>query len=118
MKFRIVEDDTDKLLIFRRLSENNLVEIGVHRVLFGYRVKAGFANEGFCYLDWCAGGNWKDVERLYSLCYAILSKRDENRNCFDELPGTSIIKPFYLDLDFVEKVSKEAGDFELIILKD
>jgi hypothetical protein len=116
MKFKIVENDMDKLLTFRILSENNMVEIGVYRTLFGWRVRAGFANEGVCYLDWCAGSNWKDVERLYSLCYAILSKRSEDKCCFDGLPGSSTIKPFYLDLDFLEKISKEAGYFELLSL--
>ena len=51
MKFKIVENDMDKLLTFRILSENNMVEIGVYRTLFGWRVRAGFANEGVCYLE-------------------------------------------------------------------
>lgn len=94
-----------------RVSENNYVRIGVYRVMFGFRVRAGFCHDSFeCVLDWCGGGNWKDVERLYSLCVAVLSNRDETPDCFDGLPRMSRIKPFYLDQDFVKVVGNLAGD--------
>ena len=117
MELISVEDDEDKGLTYRKESKSGLIEIGVFRVMFGWRVRAGFVNSfGGCELDWCAGGNWNDVERLYSLCLAILSKRDENHECFKGIPLYSQIKPFYMDRSFLEIVSKEAGDFELLKL--
>ena len=100
----------------RLVSENGLVEMGTYRVLFGWRVRAGFCGSSCCALDWCAGGNFTDAERLYSLCKAILEKRPEDRSCFDGLPPHSEIKPFFLDPAFMEIVSREAGEFELISL--
>lgn len=122
MKFNSAPDDLHNTMLFhRKVSENGLVEMGVYRVMFGWRVRAGFVDDiGFCVLDWCGGGNWTDVERLYSLCFAILSDREENRQCFDDLPPVSMVKPFYLDLDFVKVVGEKAKchstEFKLLTL--
>ena len=116
MKLSYAPDDLGTMLFHRQVSENGLVEIGVYRVAYGWRVRAGFVGEYCCVLDWCGGGNWKDVERLYSLCYAILSDREESRDCFEGIPPHSTVKPFYLDLDFVKIVGRLAGDFNLMVL--
>ena len=117
MEMKLANDDPNTMMFHRRVSENEIVEMGVYRVMFGYRVRAGIVGSPFCHLDWCGGGNWKDVERLYSLCYAILSSREESKKCFDGLPPVSQIKPFYNDFDFVRTLSQQAGEFELISLE-
>jgi hypothetical protein len=105
------------MLYYRLISESGLVEMGVWPVMFGYRVRAGFAGSMFVALDWCAGGNWPDVERLYSLCRAILTRRPDDHSCFDGLPGSSQVKPFFRDRAFTDAVVREAGgDVELIRL--
>lgn len=105
-------------LTHRLVSENQLVHMGIWKVMFGHRVRAGFVDDKCgVSLDWCGGANWKDVERLYSLAKAILEKRAEDRNCFAGLPGFSVVKPFVLDLDFVKVVSEAAGDFQLVQLE-
>lgn len=118
MKFKSAPEDAYNKMFHRHVSENELVEIGVYRVAYGWRVRAGFLGDPCVCLDWCGGGNWADVERLYSLCFAVLLKREENIHCFEGLPSHSMIKPFYLDLDFVQIVGKEAGDFQLMTLKN
>ena len=117
MKFKPAPEDAWTMMFHRLVSENELVEFGVYRVAYGWRVRAGFTNEPCVWLDWCGGGNWADVERLYSLCFAILSNREENRECFQGLPSYSTVKPFYLDLKFLEVVGKQAGDFQLMTLE-
>jgi hypothetical protein len=118
MKFTPAEDDDSRTMMTHRLvSENQLIEIGVYRVAYGWRVRAGFVNASCCELDWCGGSNWKDVERLYSLCYAVLEKIDESKSAFIGLPGSSRVKPFYHDLEFVGFVGNLAGDFEMIKLE-
>ena len=72
------DDPYETMMTNRLVSENGLVEMGVYRVLYGYRVKAGFVGDAGSVLDWCGGGNWKDVERLYSLCKAILERKSES----------------------------------------
>lgn len=110
-------DDLHHTMLFHRLvSQNGLVEFGVYRVVYGWRVRACFVGDCGATLDWCGGGNWKDVERLYSICHAILVQREESRECFDGIPPWSHIKPFYLDLEFVKKVGRLAGDFPLLTL--
>lgn len=120
MVFHEVPDDFDTMLFCKMESQNNLVEIGVHRVFFGYRVRAGFVRSmGGCALDWCGGGNWDDVQRLYSIAVAVLSQRQENRDCFKGIPSISQIKPFYLDTVFTEQVIKLAGpDLKLLQIKE
>jgi len=101
----------------RLVSEHNLIQMGVYPVNFGHRVRAGFVDDKYgVLLDWCAGGKWKDVERLYSLLHGILSAREENDACFHGLPGHSNIKPFYNDPEFVNAVFPLAGNFSLITL--
>ena len=86
--------------------------------MYGWRVRAGLCRDLWgTQLDWCGGGNWKDVERLYSLLYGILLQREETDDCLDDLPRCSIIKPFYKDHDFVRAVGDKAGDFKLLKLK-
>lgn len=114
MNFKPIEDE-DYLHCLE--SETGLVRIGIWRVLFGFRVRAGIGDVT-CDIDWCAGNKWKDVERLYSICLSILSQRKEDKNCFEGIPSFSRIKPFYLDKDFVETITKLSGsDLKLMKLK-
>lgn len=117
MKLLPAEDNIEEMLTNRLVSEKGLVEVGVYRVLYGFRVRAGFVGEMGATLDWCAGGEWLNVERLYSLCVAILSTREENRSCFDGLPRFSSIKPFFNDEEFVRIIGELAGDFQFLHLK-
>lgn len=114
---KLISADDFNELLYRQVSENNLIEMGVYRVLFGWRVRAGFCGQAYCQLDWCAGNNWKDAERLYSLCHAILLQREENKDCFDGLPTISKVKPFFNDLEFLKIVTEAAGNFELLQLE-
>ena len=114
MIFNTSPDDDEKGLTHRLLSEHGVVEIGIFRVMFGWRVRAGFAeNDTCCILDWCGGGNWENVERLYALARSILSSRPEDYHCFDGLPASSLRKPFYNDPSFVSRVFSLAGEFEV-----
>lgn len=120
MKFHAVEDDLEETgQFFRMQSENGLVTLGVFKVIYGFRVRGGFtANRFCCEFDWCAGAEWQNVERLYSIALAILSQREENNNCFDGIPEVSKIKPFFNDEEFTKKILSLAGEnFDMIKLK-
>lgn len=112
MKFHLEEGE----LLHRRISENGLIEIGVYPVIYGYRIRAGFAGYMVCELDWCAGADWERVNRLYSIMMAILGQRPEGPDCFDDLPSQSRVKPFYNDQAFTDFIVAKAGpltDFKL-----
>lgn len=116
MKLVSAPPDRSNLLFHRLVSESGRIEVCVYPVAYGHRVRVGYTNSGCCVLDWCGGGRWSDVERLYSLAVAILSRRQEE-GCFDGLPTMSRVKPFYLDEEFVRVVGHEAGEFELLKLQ-
>lgn len=111
------EDDNQGYLFHRQVSLNGLVEISVYPVMFGFRVRCGFVGEEACELDWCAGNKWDDVQRLYSIALAILSKRTENTSCFENIPRISNVKPFFLDEDFTKTVITQAGELDLVTLQ-
>lgn len=108
----------DEFMTHRLVSENDVAHMFVYRAIYGWRVRAGFTDDMWgVRLDWCGGSNWKDVERLYSLTKAILTNRVEDRNCFNNLPICSMVKPFFLDEEFTEIVVKAAGECELVTLE-
>lgn len=109
MNLHSIPNDVENELYHMMLSENESIFMGVYRVAFGFRVRSGFYNKPWCELDWCAGSDWNNVQRLYSILFAILAQREESTDCFKNLPGHSRVKPFYNDLEFTQFVLKEAG---------
>lgn len=102
----------------RRLSENGLISLGVYQVLYGFRVRSGFEGCKWFVLDWCAGGDWDQVQRLYSIAYSILVQREENKHAFYGLPIHSEIKPFFMDIAFTETIIEAMnGNFQMIELE-
>lgn len=105
MKLEPAPDRPENLLFHRLVSETGLIEMGIHPVLFGYRVRAGFTDSPWgVELDWCGGADWQDVRRLYSIAAAILRSRPEDGKCFAGLPGHSQVKPFVRDQEFTNKI--------------
>lgn len=109
------EPDEKNLITHRLVSENGVAWMGIFPVFFGYRVRAGLCSDRWgVRLDWCGGGKWPMVQLLYSLTAAILRRRPEDEHCFDGLPGSSAIKPYYRDEAFVEALTEAAGAFSQI----
>ncbi len=98
----------------RLISNDGRIEMGIHPVLFGYRVRAGYVGDVYYHLDWCGGDNQAQVEMLYSIMKNILI----SRNDFSGIPSNSKIKPFYNDLEFCRITDKLiTGQLESIKLK-
>lgn len=117
MKLNPVKYSVRKGYHFHLISENKIVELGVRRVAFGYKISAGFCDNKYnTEIDWSVGENWSDVEKLYSLIKAILSQREESLDCFKDIPGRSDMQPFYKDLNFVKTIVELAGNFNIIKL--
>jgi hypothetical protein len=93
-------DDLSGQLFERLVSEDGKIEMGIHPVIFGYRVRAGYAGDMSYMFDWCGGDNQTQVEMLYSIAKNIL----EHKNSFAGVPVCSKIKPFYNDVDFVKHI--------------
>ena len=116
MIFTEDSDDPEKGLFCRATSEDGSVEIGVYRVLYGFRVRAGFTNSQYVELDWCCGADWRQVELFYSIMLAILMKREKSRYCFEGIPTMSQIKPAFNDVSFMRTIANMATDIPEISL--
>lgn len=69
---QFIEEETDEDLIYRR-SWNNMVEIALHPVLFGWRVRAGYEFRSYYQLDYCCGDQQAEIELIYSTVLTILT---------------------------------------------
>jgi len=90
-------------------SEDGRVNVGCFRVLFGFRVVGWMTGDCGNKIDWCAGDDWGNVERLYALAIACLEGQEEDGTPFRGLPFCSSVKPFYQDVDFTSTVLAMAG---------
>ena len=106
MKFHYVPDVPEEMLTNCLESETGLVQICIWRVMFGYRVRAGFRNAGFYWLDWCAGHDMGHVESLHKICVQILESRPEDRDCFRGIPRVSSVKPYFNDPEFLREIAQ------------
>lgn len=114
MKFLPAEDDNINQLYQRIVSEDGKIEIAVHPVMFGYRVRAGYVGDSYVHLDWCGGSDHSAVEMLYSIAKNILEAKGD----FKGVPSHSIIKPYYKDVDFMRDVMKLTTEpLEVVKLK-
>lgn len=102
--------ETNENYIYREVSENGTVELGVYPVAFGFRIRAGFVGDGWVNMDWCAGDQQHVIEWLFSCAKTILSKRKDNMEAFQGIPECCLIKPFFNDQDFVWEISNLAEE--------
>jgi hypothetical protein len=110
MKFHLLDTARDPVTdtFHNAVSEGGVVEVGVYRVLYGYRVQAWYvAERGHCIaVNWCAGAEWHHVEHLYSLMLHCLSGIDEHQpRCLRVLPPCSRVKPYFKCADFLFELS-------------
>ncbi len=96
---------------YLEVSQNELIEIGIVPVIFGFRIVASFKNENIYQLNWCAGENAFCVSWLFSALKKILQEREESRLSFYGIPKTSEIKPFFNDMNFLIYIMNHAGYF-------
>lgn len=117
MRFVKAEPDRRKGLYCRHVSENGLVEIGVFRVLYGFRIRAGFtSNKTNSRTDWCCGADWILVQAMYTILFSILELREENETCFEGIPRYSEIKPCYKDPEFQASLKSLAPRVSLVAI--
>lgn len=114
-------NNCDSGLLFPMVGNNGIIHIGICRVMFGYRIRAGFISNQFSHyeIDWCAGADIIQIRFLYSALLNILSQRDENRSIFNGIPMFSKIKPFFNDTDFVQWLSENIkGELEILTINN
>lgn len=73
MDFQPTEDEN---YLTHRMTSGR-VEIGVYRVIFGYRVRAGYVGSGFYHIDYCCGADQDWIRRVYAAVLTVLTAREE-----------------------------------------
>lgn len=99
--------------VYRIIDEESDIEIGIVRVLFGYRVRAGRINDiGYEY-DYCFQGKLQYCRIFIAVLKNLFAKYGFDTYAF---PNTDMGKrPFYLFQEFKDmlKESKEYGRLEI-----
>lgn len=100
-----IEDESEYAIVHRHkiiLDDGRPFIIGIHPVLFGYRVVGYFEGDNGFELNWCCGDN-KIV--LFATQKIIMNLLEQGTKLFD-IPFGSDIKPWTNDKEFIEKISK------------
>ena len=84
-------------------SEDNSIFISKYRVMFGYRLHAGFIDTMGSYfeLDICCGIEPENYSNLFNKIVSIISKNG-SEDPFKDIPKWSDIKPYMNDLSFIK----------------
>lgn len=100
---------SDQFNVVRYLSEGGTIEACIHPVIYGYRIRCGFAEEPSCNWDWCAGDNVDQIAWFLSAALTILESREEGPNAFEGIPTVSQIKPANRDVNFLKLLLKHGA---------
>lgn len=111
MKY-INEKGPDDELLYRKVSEDGKIQIGVHPVIFGFRIRAGYVGCMAYELDYCAGADISQVELIYSMVLTIL----HNDIPFKSFPNQNT-KPMINDPNCFIKLISLIGDATIIPMK-
>lgn len=111
--FKAQVDDTGGNLELRFVSDDGAIEMGAYRVLFGYRIRACRVGTQEIALDWCCAAD----PMLAVFTHSIMKKLLE-ADKFKALPGFSMVKPWILDKDFIDKVQAVIDSTEIGIRLD
>lgn len=97
--------------VMRYVSENGVWEMGVYRVIFGYRVGAGLATSGCREVVYCAGANPEHVHEIRDLVRDILQAfpESERGHRISALLPSFEIKPIHKDATCVPELRRLAA---------
>lgn len=84
------------------LPDGKIFEVGIHPVLFGYRVVGNFQGSNVFELNWCCGDNKLILHMTQKVMMNLL---EQGTPLFD-IPFASDIKPWPKDKEFIERVAK------------
>ena len=69
---------TENFDVLRLVSENNIWEIGIREMMFGYRVCGNTIGDDCYEFDYCAGNDPAFIFQLFAVMCNIFSSLDEN----------------------------------------
>ncbi len=103
--FNKIEDDLEELSTFR--FQKGDVIVCKSRVMFGYRLRAGFEGELYYDLDICCGPEHVHYLAMLDIVTTLISANlDKNKHPFHGIPPMSHVKPYYNDPQFCAKMKE------------
>lgn len=108
------EDHDLNQIYVRYIDPEYNVEIGIHPVIYGWRVRAGYIGDDWCHLDYCCGSDPIMLKFILSVCKTIL----ETNGCDFKVFPRQHVKPITSDAHcFSELISlMDASKFEMVDL--
>lgn len=111
--------------IIEHPTEPVILEIGIHPVMYGWRIRAGFVINDKGHADWycidlCAGDNPKHISLIYTTTLNLIAKNlkklQEDPNCLilSRIFPVFTIKPIVNDLLFPDFLSENIGGKEKV----
>lgn len=80
-------DDLENGMFRRKISEDGKHEIGIHPVLFGFRVRAGHTEDIWCEIDYCCQRDYHLLMLVYFSVWIIMKDRiAKDLPVFEEFP--------------------------------
>src|SRR5688572_28895435 len=96
----IIQQSYEGLLTDAIYSTYKNLWVGKLKMLFGYRLRAGYLNNNLCCeLDICCGPLKKFYDELHHKVLLIINNNPLHQP-FRNIPPSSKIKPYYNDIDF------------------
>lgn len=87
------------------------IEIGKFRVMFGWRLRAGFIGNDAVELDICCGDKAEAYDdMLKKVCAIIQYNVGKSKDPFYGIPSYSKIKPYFNDIVFCQKINDIYND--------
>lgn len=98
-------DDLENGMFRRKVSEDGKYEIGIHPVLFGFRIRAGEVGSQVYMLDYCCQRDITLLELTYNCVSAAMQMHiAENKPVFNGFPIPA--DKYYRDIDCISKLIK------------
>ena len=105
--------ESNENLLYRHVTPDQRVELGIYPVMYGFRVRAGWNGSVCCQWDWCCGAEDPVIREGFSIAKKLLWERRDDENPFFGIPTYSEIKPYPKDPKFSIAIRSLAGQFEI-----
>ena len=82
-----VKNDLENGMFRRKVSDDGKYEIGIHPVLFGFRIRAGRVGDMGCRIDYCCQTDKALIKLVYNCVQSVIQTRvARNEPVFDNFP--------------------------------
>jgi hypothetical protein len=110
---QFIEKQDFKNWAYREESTDGKIVIGIYPVIFGFRIRAGYTKfeDSWFELDYCAGAEQDNVEKLFSQVKTIFLRHTSDEIFTTVKWPNQDKKPYFLDLTNYPKFMELVGEY-------